>query len=364
MPRAKITFTGHITTRTPLTVNRADAKKSSSEGPSLLPRVGFSLKSPPLFPVTSLKGAIRRTAYKVCQTAWEKDNPDQPFTIDDFYMLAQGTNTRGTGPAGIDPAKDAKANRNVFSDDQLRDHNPMLSVFGRWGMTGRWGVENAYPGEDSIFVNGAGFRINDYTRPDASSDGMRAEDVERLQEIMTHQAVLIEEGGEITKLLKDAKKAIMNEKDPEEKSRLAKVIDDLEEKQKIIKSGVEVIQRPIAGYEAIKPGTPMKHIMRLQPGSDIELGLMLATLRYFAANPELGGHESHCCGMVDMEYTAKTWQAGQTEATILGKVGFDEDRFYIEDEPGHTLLSDSLKAWDEAIATPGTFDFKKYQLTA
>jgi CRISPR/Cas system CSM-associated protein Csm3 (group 7 of RAMP superfamily) len=383
MKKLNVQFVGTIKAVSPLTVTRnaefaisktADGRKIDY---STLPRTGTTLDDPAYFPSSSLRGKIRRTAYHhVMRCEQKRLEIPHPFGVDDFYMLVNGMQTRsnvvdtddadGAEDAILDTKKEAKMMAGtIFHDDLLRTKNPMLSLFGKWMHEGRFKIDNAVPGADDVFVNGSGFRVNDLIRDANELQYLSSSEQDRLKEILDHQIKMIDGSKPVQKQIKEAKKAIVVEKDPDEKKRLSTIIDNLETSISEMKGGVEVIGRPFSGYEAIKPGALMSHRMRLSNGSQLELGFILATLRDLAAEPFVGGHTSQGCGWIAMDYTVKIWEKGEAAPAIIGKIGFNDDGFYADDESGYSVLSDALKAWDTAISEKDSpFDFKQYQITA
>ena len=77
-------------------------------------------------------------------------------------------------------------------------------------------------------------------------------------------------------------------------------------------------QQPLAGYEAIPPGTELDNKIHLVGGSELELGALIASIARFAENPVLGAHSAHGAGVVRGEWTVE-----QTGKGVIGTLKID-----------------------------------------
>ena len=109
---------------------------------------------------------------------------------------------------------------------------------------------------------------------------------------------------------------------------------------------------PLAGYEAIPPGTVLNHRMFFRHVSEIEMQLFMAGLVRFAEDPRFGAHRAHGCGRVAVEYAVKRLDG--VHARTVGEVTIDPDRW---DRDGSSLALTGaparwLEAWHDAPPSP------------
>ncbi|HED5889159.1 TPA: hypothetical protein R5S02_004404 [Salmonella enterica] len=126
-----INFTGKITTREPLMPGlRSGTRLPRNGGPS----------ATPYFPAYSIRGAIRHAAYQVViEHLSMKNNGVVPLEQAEHLILAKGIDIDGRTNAGLVGRIDAR--------NYMRTKNPMLSLFGVEGFTGKTGISNAMPAD-------------------------------------------------------------------------------------------------------------------------------------------------------------------------------------------------------------------------
>lgn len=332
-----LNFNGTITTVEPLTVV---LKSASSTTGHRLPRNG-GYTSSPYFPGTSIRGAIRHAAHLVVVDRIGLDeNGKAPFDLADHFMLAQGVDIADKSEEF--PSGEINAGR------ELRMKNPLLSLFGRWGLAGKVGMGNAFPTSNEQWgMFGGGARTIMFERNESLIELLDADQVSRLGRIITEQAeasvdisAIKAEQASLKKLMKTAEK--------EDKAELQKKINELDEKIQSRKDekteARESIRRPIDGYEAFVAGAELDHRMTIKNATDVEAGLFLAALIRFASDPHLGGHANHNCGLVEASWDVTTWTPGEMMPVAVGKFSFNHNGVSIEGDELHAML----KAFAEA----------------
>lgn len=367
-------FEGSITSVTSLTVTRPNETFASPPGSSLklsaksgrMPRLGaMREESIPYFPAGSLRGAIRRAGRNVIRRAVIKETGnDTPWGVDTHYMLTQGVDT-------TNETMNEKIAGTIGHEEGLRNENPFLSLFGRWRLPGHVGIDNAVPENiedalDCIYVHGRGARSNDFIRSPEQVEFLTLDEAKKLKIFAEQDSLASEETGEIDDQIKALKKDYRQVKDDDEREEIGEQLNQLDAKKKAVKQAKsgsqESIQRPLEGFEAMKPGLKMSHRMIVQNANDIELGLYLATLREFSRNPYVGGHRSLGCGEISANWQVSYWPEDDNEPTMLGSVKLGADGFEIIDAEGHSVLSEALSFWEKSASslTKSGINFERF----
>lgn len=365
-------FDGAITAVTGLTVTQPDTGFASKDNSQLklsrkasrLPRLGpLREETPAYFPATSLRGAIRRAGRNVLRRAVVKETGNEtPWSVDTHYMLTQGVDT-------TNKTIKEKTSGAIGAESELRSANPFLSLFGRWKLPGHFCIDNAIPeDQDCIYVEGRGARSNDFVRSPEQAIFLDAAEVKRLKEMLEQDSLVAAESGDIDKDIRDLKADLRKAEDPDERNEINEQVKALEVQKKAIKTAKkgskESIQRPLEGFEAIKPGTQMTHRMILQNSDAVELGLALASLREFARSPYVGGHRALHCGEVSAVWNVSCWPEDADKPLAVGTVKLSSGGFEIEDAPGQNVLSEALSVWEKKAEAPKAkgLDFERFLL--
>lgn len=339
-------FNGTIRTLEPLTVSIA---KSLSKNHQMPRNNGI-----PYFPSSSLIGAFRSagTNYIIDQLATLPD----PIKLDlnSVYSLFQGYIVDNKISDEISKSRTSTA---IDEDEGIRESNPSLSVNGRWGLAGKLGIGSAYASsEDQVQTYEGGFRINIFERNEELLEILSEDDAERYFKLTEDQSAVAVNVGELKKEKTALTKKLRNAND-EDKSVIKDQIATIENQIKNAKDergeGRETIRRPIDSMEAIVANTSLSHRMTLKRGSLIELGLTLYTIANFSRTAQLGGKSRHNWGQVEAEWTVREPQDDFTNKKI-GKVGFNEDGFFVEGE----ILLKAMKEFKDAL-TSNKFNFTR-----
>lgn len=327
-------FEGTLTAVEPLTVI---IKGASSSVAHRLPRNGGA-DAPAYWPATTIRGSLRHAAHRVA-LGYNEDTQQPAFDLADHFMLAQG----------VDIVGDIKkpADGEIDGDRLLREGNPLISLFGLWGLPSRACIGNAFPlTPNASAMFGGGARTVMFERSPELLEVLDEAEQCRLQVILDEQAAASLDITELKDKQKELKKQLKNASDEDKKAIFAEIskLDALIAERKDAKSEArESIRRPIDQYEAIVAGTDMQHRMSLKGASTLELGFFIATLLEFARSPKMGGHLAHNCGTVSGEWEVKTWARNEMEPKAIGKVAFDSTGFRLEGD----VLNSAYKEWSE-----------------
>lgn len=313
-----INFSGKITTLEPLTVA---LRSQTSASAHRLPRNG-GFTGEPYFPGTSIRGAIRHAAHQVVVKRLTEENGGIiPFDLADHFMLAQGVD--------IESRTDVSPLGEIDAGTEIRTRNPLLSLFGRWGLPGKAGIGNAIPaGGVQWDMFGEGARTIMFERNEQLLELLEPDQVERLKRIISEQA---EASSDIQPIKAEqaALKKQLKLADRETAKELYDKISELDEQIKARKErkseACESIRRPIEPYEAFVVGAELNHRMSLKNVTDTEAGLFIAALIYFASNPRLGGHMGHNCGLVEATWYLSTWSPCDMKPVGLGEISLTQN---------------------------------------
>ena len=367
MTRQTYRFKGTMTAESSLNVTRPNETFPSPPGSPFglsatsgrLPRLGpLHESSPVMFPASSIRGAIRRAARNSVRRAIIRQSGEKtPWSIDTHYMLTQGVDTSNK-------TKKTKNSEVVDGAMALREANPFLSLFGRWGLASHLGIDNAIPHTKECVYAEHGARTNDFVRDPEQTQFISVDDAKRLKQMIVEDGEMSLTGADIDKQIKALKAEQRQVKDADDKAEIREQIKALETQKKDAKAqkigSQEPIQYPHPGFEAIIPGTTMSHRMLVRSADAYELGLTLAALREFARQPYLGGHRALGFGEVAFDWVVSYWPE-DGDPVQAGRVQVGADIFFISEESDDKSLSSALSQWDEVMAsTDMPFDFKRF----
>ena len=322
MTQSTFVFDGHLTAVEPLTVTIKNTQ-------GRLPRNG-GFDAPAYWPATTTRGSLRHAAHRVV-LMFNEDNQRPPFDLAEHFMLAQGVDIVGDISA---PADDE-----VNSDRHLREGNPMLSLFGIWGLPSKANIGNGFPITDNATAMfGGGARTIMFERSPELLETLDQSERNRLQTILEEQTLASADVGVLKDKQKELKKQLKTAPNDEKRvlfDQLAALDAQIQDRKDQKGEARESIRRPIDQYEAICAGTVMEHRMSLKSVSQIELGFFIAALLEFARSPRMGGHQAHNCGLVSGSWDVKTWPPKALSPVTIGKIEFDGEGFRVEGEVLH-----------------------------
>lgn len=335
-----IRLKGHLTAETPIQVSYPDMNGK-------LPRTPHGEV---FLNGGTLRGPLRKCALKAIrrQLAKAKGVPEKGLlSLTDEYMLG----------SGIDRTREINNERergaDPLAEQMLREVNPLLSLLGRWGLASHLECAEMRTAESNVIVAGQGVRHDQFARDPGSVEMLSDEDSEALmREVRSarESAVAIEG---IRKEIARTKKAYGEAADAGDKAKtkaLGKEINALQDEEKKAREqreGAEQsILHPLAGFEAIAPGSRLSAQMGLVQGRPEYLGILLHALAEFARHPMLGGHRNIGAGQVSGELTVYQWPVGDLKASAIGTVQFDD--------MGLTIEGDAVQAAYDLVASTDT----------
>lgn len=327
MTNKTFVFDGHLTAVEPLTVTIKGALGGR------LPRNG-SIDDPAYWPATTIRGSLRHAAHRVA-FRHNADNKNPAFDLAEHFLLAQGVDIVG------DVSKPADGEIDGTRD--LREGNPMISLFGLWGVASKSNIGSAFPiTPNASAMFGGGARTIMFERSPDLLEVLDDTEKARLESILAEQSLAAVDIGELKAKQADLKKQARTAEDKKPLyDQIAALDAEIQARKDAKGEARESIRRPIDQYEAITAGTVMTHKMSLKSVSDIELGFFLAALLEFAREPRMGGHQAHGCGLVSGSWEVKTWEPKALTPTTVGSIEFDSEGFRINGE----VLEQAYKKW-------------------
>jgi hypothetical protein len=353
--RLSLTLHGVVKAITPISVSRPDDNFKSitaDDKKPRLPRMGAKREDvSPFIPGSSFRGAIRRCGRDVIAR-----HLDRKFTVDELYMLTGGVDTTKLTSSEVVAGE-------IDKESELREANPMLSLYGRWGLPSHIGVGDLIPqNANCIFTAGAGVRTNEFIRNPAATQLISRDEHDYLKSILASDTESSSEIRGINTAIKSLLKDLRNAESAEAKIQINEEIKQYESKIKGIKDnkvGAEnTIQRPLSGFEAIIPGTELNQRLSLMLVSQDELGLFLESFAAFARKPIIGGHANYACGAVSATYDVKFWDENDDKPTTVATISFDEDGFDITGPCAEELYA--VRKQFLSRLKDNAFDFSQY----
>lgn len=335
---SQIKFIGNITTVAPVSVSLPNVKG--------MPR---NTHNSAYIPASSIRGMFRHVAHFALATLLEEKK--EFLTVDQHYMLA----------SGVDTARKLKLGggyETIGKNSNVRQKNPLISLFGNFTVAGNLKVGNAIaaPNEDVIITLGNGARNHPFNRNNQLLGLVQENELSYLQEVMNADALasleVSEIKAEIAKLNKENKTAT-----PEEKKLNIVKIDEYNEQIRSTKDArvgaSETILRPLDGFEAIDEGVVLSHRMRLSNPSSEELAFFFWVLHKASSNFQIGGHENLGCGEIHAEWTVTETSYSTINPKTIGSIKIDDNGVTI------TGFEFDYENFEQHILD-GKFDFTVY----
>jgi CRISPR/Cas system CSM-associated protein Csm3 (group 7 of RAMP superfamily) len=303
----------------------------------------------PMIPASTLRGWLRFASYR-CLVHLYKEH-GKLFSIHEHYMLAKGVDTGGL----IEKERGTTVGANV----RVREVNPMMDLYGRWGLSSALGVSNAIASKSNIIKLGASSRSHIQDNFDNFDDYIIEGEKELLNQIVAEDADFSPEIRE----LKNKAKAIYLEK----RSSSGAVQDDLQEQLNDINKQIdsvkskkigsrESIRRLSYGVEALDRGSVIPFKMKLN-GNHIEsykfLIWTMSKLNLFS----LGGMQSHNFGRVECILSVINRSFKNPLGTHIGEVHVEEYDFHY-----HTLdpMLFDLEEFENSLLDESKFNFRMF----
>lgn len=343
-----IRLEGTITAKTAISVSRADV--SDRDKGVVLQRIieaGSATKRPVIAGET-IKGALRAAANRaVMGRLGRRYDRIQPM----FRNMIGGVK----GRAKQEPV-------DIIKVRALRSANPIASLFGlaepMW-LAAHLQVQWAIPRVDDCVVEiGPGARRDPIqVSPDMLDDLLADEQAKYFAYQGTTKEVSELRGRRTAIKREIAKIRSKDVKEPGDSDRieaLAREDAGLDAQIGALRADQEVGEtagRPLPARKAIASGTVMDHSLVLvgREISDVEVGLLLATLQEMAEECRLGGGRAAGHGVFEASYDIRVRESKTDPWSSAGRLTLKSFEF---DVPAHPLLDRARNAFEAAMADP------------
>lgn len=337
------TLRGHLTAQSPISVSYVGLNGT-------LPRTPHGQA---FLNGGTLRGPLRKAALNV---VLRETANDEGMPLAQMYMLGQGVDTTRAVNN-----EDTGKSHDPIAEKHLRELNPVLSLMGRWKLAGRLEIQPLLTPATNIITAGQGVRHDQFERDSELVEWLSDDERDRLLQTMASSHASMDDIKIVREQVSELKKARRKAADdPDERKRISQQLDELDAREKAIKEarkgGTESIKHPLAGYEAIAPGSELSCTLRISSGTEVDLGLLLHSLAEFSTSPLLGGHRAAGFGAVSGEWTVYRRASGEFKAEVVGEIKLDDLGFQMEGE----LLSKAWEAFSEALPK---LDFSVYLLS-
>lgn len=351
-----------LTAATPLNVNEPDSSyKKGNTNYSPVPVAFVNGQIHSCVPGSSIRGALRRAAVEVVNGKLMAKNGGKPvMDLQEFYWHTIG----GVKLSKEDAGNDFKNIADVMPFtlvESVRNRDPLMSLFGTFDpapIAGHLQVANAICDEPQVKQmpdGGVG-------RPNVLLDkrsGVRSDDLCRNAEVavmLTPDALLdwedITAGSRkaagMRRQVEDLEKQVKAAKRKGEDvsgylAEIKRINADRDKEIKDGKGGASVsIQQIFGQTEFIPQGSALSQRIRVMNTNDIEMGLLLASLRCFSGTSMLGGKRNLGCGEVTVLWNIKDVATRQVVAVVEASL---DNGFVIHS--GEDFVNSKIKAWDD-----------------
>jgi len=324
-------FTGFVTAVSPLTFTPPTGKERGYNNGGIdgnknhsLPTLGDRV----IFPASGLRGKLRRAATAVVSKELSRQaGEDHKFRLEDYFFASLGGVKQGKGAKQESDAADdtdAKAadTKGVLDVSKLlyiREHNPLVSLFGAMdplAVSGLASIGHAYCQTGLKAETVRQVRSNDLIRNTEAWEMLDEDAYEKLSAMVSDgkdKSAIKAKIKEIRGALRKAEGAAKEELDAE--------LKQLTEADKA--DSTVNIQQPGLNYQCIPAGAKMDFRMTLKNVSEQELSLFLRALAMFGFYPVIGSHVSQGCGTVAMNLDV--FEQGDFAPSKIGNIAINGD---------------------------------------
>lgn len=301
---------GTITLIEPFTINIPNSN-----------RFPTTVSGEPMIPASTIRGWLRYASYRSLIELFKTNG--RVFNVHEHYMLAKGIDTN-------DLIKTSRATQ-IGANTSVRNLNPMLDLYGRWGLAGSLGVGNGVAPRSALVRQPNSSRGHIVDRFENILDYLSAEDAKLMSELIQNDSDMAPE----IKGLKQRVRTLANERNqlpkdsPLRESTQAQIdlLNKEIEQHKEEKVGAkETIRRVNFGENMLAAGTEVQHKMKLAHHSDTSLQFLLWTiskLPFF----RIGSMAEYNHGVAHPMWEITEHTFSNVGGKSIGHVGWEESGF-------------------------------------
>ena len=274
----------------------------------------------PIMPSNTLRGWLRFASYRSLLEVMNEHGIQ--FSIHEHYLLAKGIDTGNL--VKTERATTMGANVNI------RKFNPMMDLYGRWGLASVLGVGSAVASKSALVRKPSSSRGHIIDSFDDFERFIVEEDRQLLLEIMNQDAETAPQIQELKSQIKVIQQEKRNAPNLELKNELSQKIQSLQTKVDNIKDNKtgskESVRRTNFGIEVLDANAEAQHSMKLTGnhyGSFQFLVWTLSKLPLF----RVGGGRAFNYGIVEPLWTITEHSFNHPEGFEVGEVGWVDGRF-------------------------------------
>lgn len=304
----------------------------------------------PLLPSHSLRGWLRYASYRSLLEVMKEH--DFIFSIHEHYLLAKGIDTGGL-------IKNERAT-SIGGNINIRQINPMMDLYGRWGISSALGVGSAIAPISSLVKSSNSSRGHIIDSFDDFENYVVMEDQALLLEIMSNDS-------EAAPLIQDLKSKIKNTQHEkrsapnlELKNELSKKIQEFQTKIDDIKNAKtgskETVRRTNYGVDIIDANTEALHSMKLTGNHMGSLQFLLWTISKLPLF-RVGGGRALNYGEVEPFWKITEHSFSQPQGKPVGEVGWINGEFKLKLNED---LQFDLPAFEKSLINKDVFNFKVF----
>lgn len=328
-------FQGGLTLQEPFSVNTPNSGRLATDS-----------HGNPIISASTIRGWLRFASYRSLIEVFMRQA--ELFSVHEHYMLAKGQDTNNLVSASRATPVGANA--------AVRKVNPMLDLYGRWGLAGSLGVGNGIAPKSAMvrLANSSRGHITD--RFDGLVDFLKEQDIPTLHTIMAEDGEYAPEVRKIRNRLKTAnqeRKVATGATKAQMAEDMVKIEMELSDllAQKI--GSKETVRRVNFASEVIDAGTCVLQRMKLSSQHQSSLQFFIWTvskLPFF----NIGGLGEYNYGAVLPLWTITEHNFSNIEGSAVGVVGWDESGFVCSLEKEYQF---DLGEFEKSLTT-NKFNFK------
>lgn len=329
-------FKGIIKTIEPVTLNLPNTNRFPVDN-----------RGNPIIPAHSIRGWLRFASYRSLLEVYKRRG--ELFSIHEHYLLAKGVDTGNL----VDADRATVVGKNV----NIRKLNPIMDLYGRWGLSSALGVGSAIAPKTALRQESSGSRGHIIDQFDDFENYIIEDDQQLLLNIMNDDA---EAAPQIQQLKAQIKQLQLDKRSTpsyEEKLSLSDKILVLQTEVDTVKgakSGSSETMRHIRyGLEIIDANTEALHTMKVTSEHDSSLQFLIWTLSKLPLF-RLGGGRAYNFGVVEPLWTITEHSFDAPNGEEIGRVGWKDGQFICDLRRSQF---DLIKFQDQ-LCDPEQFNFK------
>lgn len=301
----------------------------------------------PLMPSHSLRGWLRFASYRSLLEVMKEQGIF--FNIHEHYLLGKG----------IDTGSLIKTERatTIGSNVNVRELNPMMDLYGRWGIASALGVGSAIAPKGSLIRSPNSSRGHILDSFDDFDRYIIEEDKELVLEIMKQDAETAPQIQELESQIKLVQHEKRNTPNAELKIELSQKIQGVQSKIDEIRENKvgskNTVRRIDYGVEVIDANTEAQHSMKLTGNHHGSFQFLLWTLSKLPLF-RVGGGRAFNYGVVEPLWSITEHSFSHPEGIDVGEVGWEDGQFkmFLKGD-----LQFDLKEFENSLTNKELFNF-------